>query len=48
MKKAELVKKIAAYKTATTAHKDTEKHERALNKMTTRELELIAKRHNIA
>lgn len=48
MKKAELVKKIAAYRTATTPHKDTEKHERALNKMTTRELELIAKRHNIA
>lgn len=48
MKKAELVKKIAAYRTATTPHKDTERHERALNKMTTRELELIAKIYNIA
>lgn len=46
MTKKELAKKIAEYR-ALKNNIDAEKYERALNKMTTRELELIAKRHNL-
>lgn len=46
MTKKELAKKIAEYRAAN-HNIDAEKHERTLNKMTTRELELIAKRHNL-
>lgn len=44
MTKAELVKKIADHRVATTPHKDYDRHVRNLNKMTKRELELVASR----
>lgn len=44
MTKAELVKKIADYRVATTPHKDYDRHVRNLNKMSKRELELVANR----
>jgi nucleoid DNA-binding protein len=43
MTKKELVKMIAEHRVATTPHKDLERHVRTLNKMTQRELELVAK-----
>ena len=44
MTRAELIKKIAEYRVATTPHKDLERHIRNLNKMTKRELEMVASR----
>lgn len=47
MTKETIVKAIAEHRAQTTPHKDIERHIRNLNKMSKRQLEMVAKRENL-